>query len=340
MNYKGLKKVSAVIGAGLIVAVILAAAAGYFWMDRFLKTPPGQDDTPEVFTVSPGQGLSTIARNLADAGLITDPLRFKLYARYKKAGTRIKAGEYQLSRTFLPARVLDRLISGKVKLYRFTIPEGLNMAEIAEVVEQAGICDRQTFLALCRDPDLIREADLPVRSLEGYLFPDTYLYPKTATCRQIILRMTRGFHRVFTDEWKQRAEELGYSVHEIVTLASIIEKETGDPEERPIISSVFHNRLKKGMRLESDPTVIYGQEDYHGRIRYKHLRRVTPYNTYQIRGLPVGPIASPGKMALQAALYPAQTDYIFFVSKNDTTHHFSKTLKAHNRAVRKYQLSR
>ncbi len=334
------KKIAAAAGGGVILAVFLSVSLFYFWMEDFLKTPPGRDNSPVVFTIAPGQGLSAIARDLARDGLITDPVRFKLYARYKKAGTRLKAGEYELARTFLPDKVLDHLTSGKVKLYRFTIPEGLNMEEIAQVVEKAGICGQQTFLELCRDPALIDEADLKTRSLEGYLFPDTYLYPKSVTCRQIILRMTQGFHRVFTQKWQARSAELGYSVHEIVTLASIIEKETGAPEERPIIASVFHNRLKKGMRLESDPTVIYGQDDYHGRIRYKHLRRVTPYNTYQIQGLPVGPIASPGKAALRAALYPAKTDYLFFVSKNDSTHKFSRTLKEHNIAVQKYQLNR
>ena len=334
------KKITAAVIGGLALAVILAGTLFYFWMAEFLTIPPGRDNTPVIFTIPPGQGLSAIARDLEGAGLISDSLRFKLYARYKKAGTRLKAGEFELAKTFLPDKVLDHLISGKVKLYRFTIPEGLNMEEIAGVVEKTGICERQTFLDLCRDSTLIREAGLKARSLEGYLFPDTYLYPKTATCRQIILRMTQGFHRTFTQAWQARAKALGYSVHEIVTLASIIEKETGAAKERPIIASVFHNRLQKGMRLESDPTVIYGQDDYHGRIRYKHLRRVTPYNTYQIQGLPVGPIASPGKAALHAALYPANTDYLFFVSKNDATHQFSKTLKAHNRAVRKYQLNR
>ena len=338
MTSKKLKITGALIGA-LILATALSAGGFYFWMQRFLATPPAADHTQTIFTIESGQGLSVIARNLASQGLITDPLRFKLYARYKKAGTRLKAGEYQLSRNATPDKILAHLVSGKVKLYRFTIPEGLNMEEIAGVVEKAGICTSKTFLALCRDREFIRELGLPVLSLEGYLFPDTYLYPKTASCRQIILQMVQGFNRVFTAEWRQRAKALGYSVHEIVTLASIIEKETGKADERPLISSVFHNRLKRGMKLESDPTVIYGQEDYHGRIRYKHLRRVTPYNTYQIQGLPLGPIASPGEQALQAALYPAETNFLFFVSKNDTTHHFSRTLKEHNRAVRRYQLN-
>lgn len=332
------KKIVAVTAAAIGITTILGLTALYIWMDLFLKTPAGPKTTPEIFTIESGQGLSTIAGNLARSGLIADPFRFKLYARFKDAGTRLKAGEYELSRSLTPVEVLDHLISGKVKLYRFTIPEGFNMEEIARVVAEAEICSREEFLSLCRDRDLIRETGLPVRSLEGYLFPDTYLYPRTANCRQIILRMTGGFQKVFTGDWKLRAEELGLSVHEVVTLASIIEKETGVPEERPVISSVFHNRLKKNMRLESDPTVIYGQDDYHGRIRYKHLRRVTPYNTYQIRGLPVGPIASPGEKALHAALYPEKTDFLFFVSKNDRTHKFSRTLKAHNLAVRKYQL--
>ena len=151
--------------------------------------------------------------------------------------------------------------------------------------------------------------------------------------------MISTFNKTFNDKWKARAKKIGLSVHEVVILASIIEKETGDGKERPIISSVFHNRLKRHMRLESDPTVIYGVSDYHGRIRYKHLRRVTPYNTYKIDGLPAGPIANPGAQSLKAALYPAQTNYLFFVSKNDTTHKFSTNLKDHNRAVKKYQLN-
>jgi len=326
--------------AAVCLGAAIAAGAGLFWMKTFINSPVDPKGKTQTFTVSPGQGLGTIAGNLKLQGLISDPLKFKIYARYKKAATRIKTGEYELSPALSPNKILTRLLSGRVKLYKLTIPEGLNMEEIAVLAQTANFCSGKHFLNLCKDRTFITELGLPGITLEGYLYPDTYLFPKNTSCRTLIKKMTAMFKKTFTAAWQDRAEELGFSVHEIVTLASIIEKETGDASERPLISSVFHNRLKKNMRLESDPTVIYGVDDYHGRIRYRHLRRVTPYNTYQMRGLPLGPIANPGAQALKAALYPAQSDYLFFVSKNDTTHQFSKNLRDHNRAVKKYQLNR
>ncbi|MEH0020501.1 MAG: endolytic transglycosylase MltG [Desulfobacter sp.] len=334
------KRITGYILAGLALIIMITAGMAALWMKTFLNTPADPGAASQTFVVSPGQSLDTISRNLVRDGLVTDAFRFKLYTRMKKSATRIKAGEYHLSPALPPDRILAALLSGRVKLYRFTIPEGLNMEEIAGLAEQSGFCTSETFLRLCRDKTFISELGMPGHTLEGYLYPDTYYFPKDTDCRSVILKMVSTFNRVFTMQWKERANEMGFSIHDIVTLASIIEKETGDASERPLIASVFHNRLKKRMRLESDPTVIYGVDDYHGRIRYKHLRRKTPYNTYQIRGLPPGPIASPGALALEAALYPAQSDYLFFVSKNDTTHKFSRTLKEHNRAVKKYQLNR
>ncbi|MCG8632450.1 MAG: endolytic transglycosylase MltG [Desulfobacterales bacterium] len=335
---KSSKKMIGYILIGFFFIVTAVAATGLIWMKAFLNAPAASDAPPRVFTITPGQSLDTIAQNLTREGLITDPLRFKLYTRFKKAATRIKAGEYQLSPAQTPDLILTALLTGRVKLYRFTVPEGLNLDEIALLAQKAGFCTSEKFLSLCRDIKFIRELNLPGHTLEGYLYPDTYYFPKNTGCRAVIKKMTATFDRVFSEKWKKRAKTLGFSVHEIVTLASIIEKETGDASERPLIASVFHNRLKKRMRLESDPTVIYGVDDYHGRIRYKHLRRKTPYNTYQMYGLPLGPIASPGALALEAALYPETSDYLFFVSKNDTTHQFSKNLRDHNKAVRKYQL--
>ncbi len=308
-------------------------------MKAFLQTPASPLQKQVTFTVIPGQNLTTIAENLEKEGLISNATGFKIYTRYKQASTRIKAGEYLLSMNLTPDQLLSLLLSGKIKLYRFTVPEGLNMEEIASLARESGFCTKERFLSLCRDIDFINELIIPAMTLEGYLFPDTYFFSKDATCKEIIKKMTATFHQVFTPQWQERAKELGFTPHEIVILASIIEKETGNAAERPLIASVFHNRLKRHMRLESDPTVIYGVSDYHGRIRYKHLRRVTPYNTYQITGLPAGPISNPGLQALKATLYPAQTDYLFFVSKNDTTHQFSTNLKDHNKAVKKYQLN-
>jgi UPF0755 protein len=238
-----------------------------------------------------------------------------------------------------PVQILDQLRKGRIKLYRLTVPEGLTMEETAVAAADSGFCDMDHFLSLCRDPDFITDLGIPSHTLEGFLFPETYFFQKTTRCRQVIETMVAMFFTVVTDQWEQKAKELGFSLQEIITLASMIEKEAAVPSERPLISSVFHNRLKKGMRLQSDPTVIYGDPEFEGRIRTRHLQRKTDYNTYQMHGLPKGPIANPGAKAIEAALFPADSDYLYFVSRNDKTHYFSKTLAEHNRAVRKYQLN-
>ena len=336
--HKKIKK-TVLISAIFCVCFAAVAVAAMLGMFFFIKAPTATHSLPVTFTVSSGQHLSIIAQNLKDQDLISNLIGFKLYVRIKKAATRIKAGEYEMNTGMSPETILSILTSGKSKLYRFTIPEGVNMQEIAILAQEAGLCSQKQFLSLCNDLEFINQLKLPGMTLEGYLFPDTYFFSRETDCKTLIKKMISTFNKTFNDKWKARAKKIGLSVHEVVILASIIEKETGNGKERPIISSVFHNRLKRHMRLESDPTVIYGVSDYDGRIRYKHLRRVTPYNTYKIDGLPAGPIANPGAQALKAALYPAQTNYLFFVSKNDTTHKFSTNLKDHNRAVKKYQLN-
>lgn len=324
-----------------MVCLCIAALSGtaMLWMVFFIKTPAAKLSQPITFTVSSGQHLSTIAQNLKDQELISNLIAFKLYVRIKKAAPRIKAGEYEMNTGMSPQIILNLLTSGKTKLYRFTVPEGLNMEEIAMLAQEAGLCSRQQFLSLCNDPEFINQFEIPGMTLEGYLFPDTYFFSRDTDGKTLIKKMVSTFNKTFNDTWKARAKKMDLSVHEVVILASIIEKETGNAKERPMISSVFHNRLKRHMRLRSDPTVIYGVSDFYDRIRYKHLRRVTPYNTYQIYGLPAGPIANPGAQSLKAALYPARTDYLYFVSKNDTTHKFSTNLKDHNKAVKQYQLN-
>ena len=239
-----------------------------------------------------------------------------------------------------PRRILATIVEGDVLLHRITIPEGFNLHQIAEAVARAGFGDAESFYEIATDPAVVAAAGFEGQSLEGYLYPDTYSFPKGYSQSSIIDAMTQRFRDAVSDAWRSRAAEMGMSLHEVVTLASIIEKETGDPAERPLIASVFHNRLAKGMRLETDPTVIYGIENFDGNLTRRHLRTPTPYNTYRIRGLPPGPIASPGHAALEAALFPAVSDYLFFVSRNDGTHQFSRNLQDHQEAVRKYQLRR
>lgn len=317
-----------------------AVLIGYFNLMRYATTPTDLQSVETIVTVARGQSLKQTADILHAHGLIDKPLKFRLLARLKGADKRIQAGEYILASDLPPKDILEKMVSGKVRLYRFTVPEGSNLNQIAEIIDSAKLLDRQAFLQTVYDPGFIEKLDINVGSLEGYLFPDTYFFPKNADAGHIIETMVSRLHSEISDAWIKRAVELGLSLHEIITLASIIEKETGAASERPLISSVFHNRLKKRMRLETDPTVIYGIKDFDGNLTRKHLETATPYNTYRIKGLPPGPIASPGRASIEAALYPADTRYLFFVSKKDGTHQFSTNLVEHNRAIRKYQLRR
>ncbi|MFO7713419.1 endolytic transglycosylase MltG [Desulfosarcina sp.] len=304
------------------------------WADRSAGTP-GME---KLFTVSSGQGLKRTANALQEEGLVSDALRFTVLAKLEKKEKLLKAGEYFLATTMTPREILKQMVEGRVHLYRLTIPEGYNLAQIAAAVSAAGLESEKAFLDSARNTETAKGLGIEADSLEGYLFPDTYYFPRGLDSPTIIATMVKQFKAAFKPAWEQRAKSLGMTVHDIVTLASIIEKETGAPEERPLIASVFHNRLKKGMRLETDPTVIYGIPVFDGNIKRQHLEAYTPYNTYKIKGLPPGPIASPGALALEAALFPAQTDFLYFVSKKDGTHQFSTTIKEHNAAVRKYQL--
>jgi UPF0755 protein len=250
------------------------------------------------------------------------------------------AGEYQLSSAMTPGLILEMLSTGKVYLHRVTIPEGFTLQQIASLVDGMGLVAENRFCQAARDPDLIHRLGIGGSSLEGYLFPDTYLFPKGIAVEKMIRVMVDRFHRLAEPLLEQGLPGRGLSLHEIVTLASIIEKETGKEEERSLIASVFTNRLRRNMRLESDPTVIYGVEGFDGNITRKHLRTPTPYNTYVITGLPPGPIANPGLPSIQAALHPAESDYLFFVARKDKTHVFSRTWEEHEKAVRLHQMVR
>jgi UPF0755 protein len=293
-----------------------------------------------VINVRQGQSFKTTAELLYQKRIIKNPFKLVIIARVKGYDRRLKAGEYLLSAAMTPRQILKTMVKGEVELHKLTIPEGYNAHQIAELVSQAGFGTRDEFSNAASDAALARKLGLETELFEGYLFPDTYFFPKDVTVEKIISIMVQRFWSIFKPEWKERAKSYDFSVHQVVTLASIIEKETGAPFERPLISSVFHNRLRKKMRLESDPTVIYGIKNFDGNLTRKHLKTRTPYNTYKIKGLPAGPIANPGRASLEAALFPEKSAYIYFVSKKDTTHQFSTNLKDHNRAVRKYQLRR
>ena len=325
-----------------LIVLLLFLASAYIFMDLlfYADIPTGGDPVKKVVLVHPGQGFAVTTLKLQEMGIIHSPLKFKLLALIKRQDKRVKAGEYLFSSAMTPNHILNTLVSGKVQLHRFTVPEGYNLSQVASVVAIAGFGTETDFLKAAYDPRLAKQLEIDGEPFEGYLFPDTYYFPKGETPEKIISTMVKRFWIVFKPLWKDRADQSGLSIHQVVTLASIIEKETGAPSERPLISSVFHNRMKKRMRLESDPTVIYGITDFDGNLTRKHLSTKTPYNTYRIRGLPPGPIANPGAKALEAALYPAATRFLYFVSKKDRTHKFSTNIKDHNKAVRKYQLRR
>ncbi|MGA8178441.1 MAG: endolytic transglycosylase MltG [Desulfobacterales bacterium] len=329
------------VGILLLVFFLLAGVTGvYMNIDSDAKTPAGNGSIQRAVVVRSGQGFKVLSAMLYEKGLILHPIKFRLFARIKGYDKHIKAGEYMLSNAMTPEKILQIMVEGKVLLHRLTIPEGYNLTQVARAVEAAGFGTEADFFKTATDPVFAHSLGIDARTFEGYLFPDTYYFAIDATPKDIIRAMIKRFREVFTVRWRDRAKALGMTIGQVITLASIIEKETGVAGERPMVSSVFHNRLKRRMRLESDPTVIYGIEDYNGNITRKDLESPTPYNTYTMRGLPAGPISNCGVKAIEAALYPADTQYLYFVSKKDGTHYFSTNFKEHERAVRKYQLGR
>jgi len=332
-----LKKFGIVITLTLIFGFFVAAAV-YLDILNYAHIPAGTEPVEQIVVVKSGQGFKSFSKMLRERGIIEHPTKFRLFARFKGYDKKIKAGEYGLSSAMTPNKILEIMVQGKVLLHRLTIPEGYNLQQVAQAVSRAGFGTETDFLKAATDPDLVRAQGIDAETFEGYLFPDTYYFPKGTLPGKIISSMLKRFRSVFLQKWKEQAKSMGLTVHQVVTLASIIEKETGTADERPVISSVFHNRLNRKMRLESDPTVIYGIKDFNGNITRKDLLTSTPYNTYTIKGLPPGPISNTGVEALEAALYPADTEFLFFVARKDRTHQFSTNIRDHNRAVRKYQL--
>ena len=318
------------ITLGGTVAVLLATIYLHFW------APPSLTKNTKVVVIPQGKSFHEIARVLEDHGIIRDRRSFYLLARIEGALSKVRAGEYEVHTRMTPSEVLSKLIRGEVIQYPIFIPEGCNIYQIGEILEQNKVCSKKIFLEKVQDPGLIQTLGLEGDSLEGYLFPDTYNFPKGLGEEQVIRQMVSRFKTVWSSLAK-RAETMGLSRRDVVILGSMVEKEAKDDQERRFIAAVFHNRLNRGMALQSDPTAIYGLKEKRSSITRGDLQRRTPYNTYIISGLPKGPIANPGFKSLQAVLYPAEVDYLYFVSKNDGTHFFSNTLQEHNLAVAKFQ---
>ena len=299
-----------------------------------------------LIDIPPNSGLYKIRRILVAKGVIKNDKRFVQTARLFDLTNKLKAGQYYINYGSSPYRILRELEAGKVVQQRLTIPEGNTMYQIADMFAAKGVVKKDAFLSLVKDPEYIKELGLDVDSLEGYLFPDTYRFSEGQNAdfviRFMVKRMSKVLEELGVDNEKNIPDHMNkaFTRHEVLTLASIVEKETAQGDERPLIARVFLNRLQRGMRLQTDPTVIYGLQNFDGNMRRKDLETFTPYNTYRIRGLPPGPIGSPGKAAIEAVLHPSKEWYLYFVSKNDGTHYFSKSLIEHNKAVAKYQKSR
>jgi UPF0755 protein len=327
----------ALILAALILLVFISWFAFHFHH-------PNKGRTEEIiFEVKKGDTASGIAHHLKEKGLIRQEAIFVLGYKLFYSPHSLKAGEYAVRPPQSTKEILELIIEGRVVLHPITIPEGLTRREIALHLQSAASVSDEAFLTATDQVELIDDIDAKAIDLEGYLFPETYHFSKDFGVTDIVSAMVFQFRAVFDKEWQDRAEEIGMTVREVVILASLIEKETSLPKERELVSSVFHNRLAKGMKLDCDPTIIYAlkqERRFEDRLRTKDLRYDTPYNTYLYPGLPPGPIANPGKESLRAALYPADTDYFYFVSRNDGSHHFSRTFREHQNAVIKYQKRR
>ncbi len=322
-----------------LVAAVVAGIIGYRtlqWADGPVAAPD-QHPPSQIVVISEGSSFQHVASLLERLQLIKSKSRFLMLGRNDGADRRIISGEYELNPGMTPQEMLAKLTAGQVVLHAITIPEGYSIAQIGELLDIDDIVDAKDFVRLARDPAFVRSLHIDAPTLEGYLFPDTYRVARGTKAKDLIHTMVSRLWQVFTPELKALAQARQMTPHEVLTMASVIEKETGAGEERRLISAVFHNRLKKKIPLQSDPTVIYGLEQFDGNIHKKDLSSPSPYNTYRVRGLPPGPIASPGAQSIEAALHPADASYLYFVSRNDGTHQFSSTLVQHNEAVERYQ---
>lgn len=328
----------------LTVFLLVLCAAGYAALRLYLYwTTPVRPARPvEVIVDIPeGSGLKKIARILEDRGAIRDRMLFTGIARLKETQHRIQSGEYCLQLPLAPREILDRLVRGDIRLLSVTIPEGSTIFDIARIIERSGLAPAEVIVQKATDPAIVKAFGYDNESLEGFLFPDTYKFSKKTEPQKMLARMTARFDEVLSRELNDPKPGTALPLRDMIILASLVEKETPQPSEKPVIAGVFFNRLKRGMRLECDPTVVYGvmleDPQFQGRLRKKHLLKTTRYNTYQISGLPYGPICNPGLDSIRAVLQPAAVDYLFFVSRNNGTHQFSRTLEEHTAAVNQYQ---
>ncbi len=301
---------------------------------------PVELNSPVTIEVSQGMSLNAVAKNLYENGVIADTQKFQLLGRFLNLSKKIHAGEYQFEGKISPLRVLKFLTRGWVKKYSINIPEGFTVRQIITLLINSGLGRAEEFDRVLSDREFLKTFGLEEKGLEGYLFPDTYIFHKGMSEREMLSEMVRNFRRKLPTDAEERAGVHKLTLHQAITLASIVQKETYLKEEMPLVAQVFYNRLRKGMPLQADPTVIYVLPNFSGNLRKVDLKIKSPYNTYIYRGLPPGPICNPGLDAINAVLDPADVPYLYFVSRNDGSHEFSVSLKEHNKKVEIYQLKR
>ena len=327
--------------AGILLLAIGLGVAAWF-ARRELQTPFKGYSEPEQFVeVTAGSSVDAIARRLVDAGVVRHRWLFRYEVFQRRAERTLRAGEYRFDQPLRAADVVDKLVRGDVYLRPFTVPEGLTVAEIGELFASRGFGTKDAFVQAARDPARIRDLDPGATDLEGYLFPETYALARTTTAADLVRQMVDRFRSVYEQETTGLAERPELTLRQLVTLASLVEEETARDEERPLVAGVYLRRLEIGMPLQCDPTVIYALAragEYDGNLTRANLQFDSPYNTYRYPGLPPGPIAGPGRASLRAAMKPDKQGYLYFVSKNDGSHEFARTLEEHNRNVQNFQV--
>jgi UPF0755 protein len=325
-----------------LVLLIAAGAAALWWGRQQLLAPYRGFTAEEVFVEIPqGSGVAAIADRLTAAGVVRHSLVFRLAARMSGDDRKLQAGEYRFAEAATPAVIVQRLARGDVYTRAITFREGLTIWDMADAFAASGLGTAEEFLREAKDVSRIQSIDPEASSLEGYLFPDTYEVPRSAGAKGVADAMVAGFLRAFDTDLRAAAAARGLSVRDVVTIASLVEKETAHPPERPVVSAVYQNRLRIGMGLQCDPTVIYAlllAGRWNGNLTKANLQIDSPYNTYRYAGLPPSPIAAPGRLSLEAVVRPADVPYLYFVSRNDGTHAFSTTLAEHNRNVQQWQV--
>jgi peptidoglycan lytic transglycosylase G len=321
----------------LVLSGLTALFAAGAWTAYDLRRPGPPRQTPVVITVEEGERFAEIARDLRRQGVLRHALPLAAWARVTRQDRAVHWGEYMITTPLSPLELLARVTRLPDPLHQITIPEGLPVRQVVRLLTEAGFGSQESFYCILEDPMFLASEDLPPAGAEGYLFPNTYHFPLATPQERILRTMVRQFREAFGPDLAVRAAALGFTEQQAVTLASLVEEEARRPEERRLVAAVFVNRLKRGMPLQSDPTVLYGREDDNDRrITRADLRRATPFNTYTIAGLPPTPIVNPGRASLEAAVDPAQVDYLYFVARGDGSHEFTSTLAAHNAAVARY----